>query len=299
MPWNPDKYNEFRNIRYQPFFDLMEMISGDGLEHAVDLGCGTGEQTRILAERFPDARFLGIDASAEMLGKSRELERENLSFRQWTVEEYLQAADDLTGNASKDLRRPSSKDVPSVSTDDLQGNTPLHQPGTSLQHPEPAPDLIFSNAALQWSDNHEWLFSSLIRLLPENGQLAVQMPCQRDNRLNQLLLELVKDEPFRTGLGGWTRDTPMLDIDAYTEILFENGLDQIQVLQKVYPIIADTPEKLYDFIAGSALIPYMERLPEKDRRALESEFKRRISRSFGKFPAIYAFKRLLLYGRKK
>ncbi|RYY57874.1 MAG: methyltransferase domain-containing protein [Chitinophagaceae bacterium] len=257
MPWNPDKYNEFRNIRYQPFFDLMEQISGDGLETAVDLGCGTGEQTRILSGRFPGAVFTGIDSSAEMLAKSGEIKGGNISFRQASVGEFIR-----------------------------------EQPAASL-------DLVFSNAALQWSDDHEGLFPRLIGLLRNNGQFAVQMPSQKENRLNQLLLQLVQEEPFAGYLGGWKRDTPMLDIDSYVEVMFGNGLEQVQVMQKVYPIIAETAGTLFDFIAGSALVPYMEKLSGSEQELLTAEFKSRINRSFRKFPAVYPFKRLLLYGRKK
>ena len=52
MPWDPEKYNQFKSIRYQPFFDLMDLISEDGLENCVDIGCGTGEQTT--QHLFPD-----------------------------------------------------------------------------------------------------------------------------------------------------------------------------------------------------------------------------------------------------
>jgi len=82
MPWNPEVYNQFKNIRYQPFFDLMNLISSDNLKKAIDIGCGTGEQTHILSEKFEDAEFLGIDSSAEMLQKSLEFKNENLSFKQ-------------------------------------------------------------------------------------------------------------------------------------------------------------------------------------------------------------------------
>ena len=92
MPWNPEKYNQFKNIRHQPFFDLMAMISEEGLEQAVDIGCGTGEQTKILSDRFDRGQFLGIDPSHEMLEKSKELESGNLRFRNATVEDFLAAS---------------------------------------------------------------------------------------------------------------------------------------------------------------------------------------------------------------
>lgn len=80
MPWNPDNYNQFKEIRFKPFYDLAELIVGDTILHAVDLGCGTGEQTAILSEKLAEADFLGIDSSAEMLSGSHQLETERLNL---------------------------------------------------------------------------------------------------------------------------------------------------------------------------------------------------------------------------
>lgn len=254
MPWDPEKYNQFKNIRYQPFFDLAAMIAADSLENGVDIGCGTGEQTKILSEKFGSAQFLGIDSSPEMLAKSKEFETANLQFRNATVNDFI-----ATGK---------------------------HY------------DLIFSNAALQWSDDHKQLFPQLISLLNDKGQFAVQMPVQKENILNKLLLDLVNEKPFVDYLKNWKRESPVLSIDEYAQILFENGLHDIQVMQKVYPIIADAPEKLFDFISGSALVPYMERITGGEQEEFVREYKMRIGKAFGKFPAMYAFKRVLMYGSK-
>lgn len=255
MPWNPEVYNQFKKIRYQPFFDLVAMISADGLKNAVDIGCGTGEQTKILSEKFAEANFLGFDSSTEMLAKSNELESDNLHFQKYTVEEFIA--------------------------------------GTNHQW-----DLVFSNAALQWSDDHERLFPQLIALVSDHGQFAVQMPVQNENLLNKILLALVQEKPFADYLKGWKRESPLLSIDRYAQIMFENGLQNIQVIQKVYPIIAGDHEELFDFISGSALIPYIERISRSEQELFIAEYKKRIQQAFGRFPAIYAFKRLHLYGNK-
>ncbi|WP_353131264.1 methyltransferase domain-containing protein [Parapedobacter pyrenivorans] len=256
MPWNPDTYNQFKNIRYQPFFDMTEFISGNSLKNCIDIGCGTGEQTSMLSKKFNQAHFLGIDPSREMLSKSKELESSKLSFKIATVEELIDAG---------------------------------------------APqkwDLIFSNAALQWSENHEELFPRLIAQLSDTGQFAVQMPVQKENLLNQILLDLAQESPFAEFLGGWKRESSMLSIDDYAQIMFEGKLKEIQIIQKIYPIIANHPKELVDFIAGSALIPYMEKLSQREQQQFITAYKSRIEKTFKRFPTIYAFKRLLLYGRK-
>jgi trans-aconitate 2-methyltransferase len=254
MPWNPEIYNRFKDIRYQPFYDLIGLIQPEVNMKAVDLGCGTGEQTVILAERFPDPDFLGIDASSEMLAASGRTLNNRIRFRQATIEAFAET------------------------------------PGTW--------DLIFSNAALQWADDHKILFPELISKLGSRGQFAVQMPVQDSNVLNKLLLELAQQEPFKDYLNGWTRPSPVLSMDDYASMMFDGGLQDIQIIQKVYPIIANDHETLYNFIAGSALIPYMERLDAEHKAQFIDAFRQRIAVAFPKLPAMYAFKRLLMYGIK-
>ncbi|MCS3870632.1 trans-aconitate 2-methyltransferase [Chryseobacterium ginsenosidimutans] len=255
MPWNPEVYNQFKNIRFKPFFDLADLIADEKEMKAIDLGCGTGEQTAILTEKFPQATFIGIDSSPEMLEKSKSLENERLHFRQSTTEEILASDENW--------------------------------------------DLIFSNAALQWSDNHKDLFPKLISKLKTNGQLAIQMPYQPGNILNQILSEVANEDPFKTQLNNWNRPSAVLTIDEYAQVLFDNGIEDLNLSQKVYPIIAEDHETLFNFISGSALIPYLERLDDEQQKTFSTEFKHRIVKNFPKLPAIYSFKRILMYGRKK
>ena len=159
-------------------------------------------------------------------------------------------------------------------------------------------DLIFSNAALQWEENHETLFPQLISKLNPRGQLAVQMPYQKENILNILLLQLVKEKPFVEALHGFRRESPMLTPDDYARILFENSMVELNLSIRVYPIIAQSETELYNFIAGSALIPYMERLDLSHQPYFKDIFLGRIRAHFKSFPAIYSFKRILFYGVK-
>lgn len=254
MPWNPAVYNQFKSVRFLPFFDLSEMIQETTPMKSVDLGCGTGEQTALLVEKFEQATFVGMDASQEMLEKAYPLSADRLTFTQQTIEAF--AATDGSW------------------------------------------DLIFSNAALQWSDDHQTLFPKLIEKLNPGGQFVVQMPCQAENVLNQLLDNLADTAPFNAQLGGWNRKTTVLPLDDYAQLMFEAGLSDLKLSQRIYPLIADTHETLYSFIAGSALIPYMERLKEEDKSLFIEAFKAKIATAFPTLPALYAFKRILLYGRK-
>ena len=69
--WNPDLYRRHAGPRLQPALDLMARIDAASPRSVVDLGCGTGGVTRILAERWPEAQVTGLDSSAAMLAKAR------------------------------------------------------------------------------------------------------------------------------------------------------------------------------------------------------------------------------------
>lgn len=70
--WSPDQYLRFAQPRLRPALDLIGRLSFDSPapRTIVDLGCGTGSITALLAARWPDADVTGIDSSAEMLAKA-------------------------------------------------------------------------------------------------------------------------------------------------------------------------------------------------------------------------------------
>ncbi len=86
MPWDPTQYHKFTAERFAPFDDLFALITvREGLR-VIDLGCGTGELTRRLADRLPYATVLGIDSSPAMLERARGEERPGLSFSLGAIE---------------------------------------------------------------------------------------------------------------------------------------------------------------------------------------------------------------------
>jgi trans-aconitate 2-methyltransferase len=68
--WDPQHYLRFAKQRAQPFRDLLARVRADGEPEparVVDLGCGPGNATELLARRWPGAYVLGLDNSAEMI----------------------------------------------------------------------------------------------------------------------------------------------------------------------------------------------------------------------------------------
>jgi trans-aconitate 2-methyltransferase len=71
MGWEPDRYLQFSDQRVQPAADLLSRIPLTRPVQVVDLGCGAGNVTRLLAQRWPDANITGLDSSPEMLERAR------------------------------------------------------------------------------------------------------------------------------------------------------------------------------------------------------------------------------------
>lgn len=81
MKWDPEKYVQFGDYRNRPFFDLTARIHARRPAKVVDLGCGPGNLTATLTDRWPGANVLGLDSSAEMLAKAAHLAEERPSLR--------------------------------------------------------------------------------------------------------------------------------------------------------------------------------------------------------------------------
>ncbi|MDF3055948.1 MAG: tam 2 [Rariglobus sp.] len=72
MPtWNSDQYLKFARERTQPALDLAARIELDAPALVADLGCGPGNSTAVLAQRWPSAALTGIDSSPAMLAAAR------------------------------------------------------------------------------------------------------------------------------------------------------------------------------------------------------------------------------------
>ena len=84
--WDPAKYLDFADLRGRPFFDLTGRIGATAPRRVVDLGCGPGNLTAALAQRWPQAALEASDNSPEMVAAARKLgiDAELLDVRDWT-----------------------------------------------------------------------------------------------------------------------------------------------------------------------------------------------------------------------
>lgn len=93
MHWDPTQYVRYADERGQPFVDLLARVGATAPRRVVDLGCGPGGLTTLLAQRWPAAVVEGLDSSAEMITQAAALATDRLSFALGPVETFTVPAD--------------------------------------------------------------------------------------------------------------------------------------------------------------------------------------------------------------
>jgi trans-aconitate 2-methyltransferase len=257
--WDPKQYELFRNERSLPCFDLLDECA-KRFEAAkkiparvIDLGCGTGELTKILHERLSAGSTLGIDSSAEMLAKAPQ-NISNLKFEQGDISAFTA---------------------------------------------ENTYDLIFSNAALQWVDDHETLFAKLARALTPGGQLAIQMPSNHDHISHVVAAEVAQRPHFSKALEGYVRHAPVMPIEDYASLIEKLGLVDQRVHLHVYAHHLESRAGMVDWVKGTMLTDYSRRLSPSDYEAFLAEYTESLfARVPDARPFFYPFKRVLIWATK-
>jgi trans-aconitate 2-methyltransferase len=92
--WRADAYRRFEAERTRPAADLLARIPYDARRRIVDLGCGPGNSTALLAERHPKAALIGLDSSPDMLAAAR-ARLPGVEFRQGDMAEWSDPSADL------------------------------------------------------------------------------------------------------------------------------------------------------------------------------------------------------------
>jgi len=101
MAWDPSQYLKFAGERVRPALDLLARVPAAAPRSVVDLGCGAGNLTPMLLERWPQARLTGVDSSPQMLAKAR-ADHPGVEFVQADVSRWrpTQPLDVLYSNAT-------------------------------------------------------------------------------------------------------------------------------------------------------------------------------------------------------
>ena len=100
--WDPERYLTYADERGRPFVELVARVGAEAPRRVVDLGCGPGNLTTLLAQRWPDASIAGVDSSPEMVAAARRLDTgiyfEVADLRDWLA--TAEPVDVLVSNAT-------------------------------------------------------------------------------------------------------------------------------------------------------------------------------------------------------
>lgn len=259
--WNPERYDRFREERERPARDLFDLLAPTPGGTAVDLGCGTGALTLVLADRLDAAEVVGIDSSAAMLAAAAERAGGAISFRAGDLAAWgdpTQPVDVVAANASLQW----VPDHPAV----LARWTEALRPGGQLAVQVP------SNA-----DHASHLVA---------GEVAAE------DRFAEAFAAV-------GGPPADPVAEHVLTPEAYAELLWALGYAQQAVRLQVYGPVLDSTAEVVDWMAGTSLTRF-ERLLDADTHAvLVDRYRARLLEVVGdRRPYYFSFKRILLWGRR-
>ena len=270
MPWDPAQYERFQRERELPFVDALTLVGPlRAGARIVDLGCGTGALTRRLADAYPDAQVLGIDTSPQMLAEAKPRERAGLRF----VRGAIEAVDQIG---------PSSAGPGQIGPD-LLGEV----------GDDPRWDLVFSHASLHWVPDHERLIPRLFARVAPGGRLVAQLPSNHDSDAHRVLLAVAAEPPFAAALTAPVADRAPLPARRYAELLWQAGGRDLVAYEKVYPHELPDADAAVEWMKGTALVPYFDRLPRPLHAAFETRLREAMRAALPSRPLFFGFKRTL------
>ena len=252
--WDPSQYLKFAGHRLRPALDLMGRIDAGSPATVYDLGCGTGNVTRILADRWSDARVIGVDSSPDMLAAAR-------------------------------------TESPAIAWVEADLNT---------WTPDSPADVLYSNAAFHWLDDHETLFPHLVGLLAPGGVLAVQMPRNHAAPSLACIIEAAEAGPWIDTLRPILRPAPVAAPEVYYDIL-RPLVSELEIWETVYVQALEGDNPVVEWTMGTALRPALDALEGQDRALFLAEYTERVQAAYPKQAdgrTLLPFRRLFMTARK-
>jgi trans-aconitate 2-methyltransferase len=146
--------------------------------------------------------------------------------------------------------------------------------------PDETPDLLFSNAALQWVPDHVTVLGRLVTKLPKGGVLAVQIPDNRGEPCHLLMEETARSGPWAEKLvnADGAREIIRAPGDYYDRLKPECSRLDIWLTVYYHPI--EGASAIVDFLGSTALRPYLSRLDKPERMGFLADFTERLAQAY-------------------
>ncbi|MEU9450606.1 trans-aconitate 2-methyltransferase [Streptomyces sp. NPDC048277] len=264
--WDPAQYLRHAGHRARPFADLLARVPGLPGEPPVvaDLGCGPGNMTALLTERWPTAHITGYDNSPEMLDKA-----------------LVEYAGPTAGGGRLDF---SPADVRTWA-------------------PEGPYDLIVSNATLQWVPGHADRFADWIAALAPGGTFAFQVPGNFAAPSHRLMRTLAHSARWQGRLADTLRhDDAVLTPEAYLERLTALGCTA-DVWETTYIHRLTGEDPVLDWVKGTGLRPVLTALADdpQARDAFLADYRTALREAYpaGPHGTPFPFRRVFAVARKE
>lgn len=296
MTWNPDKYLSFVNIRLRPAMDLIARIPPQNFGTIYDLGSGTGNVTNILQKRWPEARVVGVDSSPEMLARARG-EYPNLEWEAGDIGTWRRAGESAN-DIDKGLAKAGGERAGVGAGVGADAGVKASIPATN--EAREAPDLIFSNAALQWVPGHERLIPELFGQLGDGGWLAIQMPRHIDDPGHVLIIETANEKRWRDKVAEVAGGLRVHSAEDYWRWLRE-GAAELDIWETIYQHELEGENPVVNFFLGTQLRPYLDKLEPEEQEQFLAAYGEKVRRAYprqanGK--TLFPFRRLFILARR-
>jgi trans-aconitate 2-methyltransferase len=157
-------------------------------------------------------------------------------------------------------------------------------------------DLIFSNAALHWVDNHERLFPSLVATLAPGGILAVQMPRMFTAPTHSLVADAARSGPWRAALEPLLRPPPVGGPGFYYDLLAPRAAT-VDIWETEYLHVLEGDDPVKEWLKGSWLAQFLDALAEPQRSEFEACYARLVAEAYPRRPdgrTLLPFRRLFI-----
>jgi trans-aconitate 2-methyltransferase len=256
--WDAGQYLRYGGERARPFFDLVAQVGAADPRYVADLGCGPGNLTAALAERWPNASVIGVDSSQEMIA----------------------AAQAAIGNGGS---------APGGGT----ANLSFALGDVWDWRPEQPLDVLVSNAVLQWVPGHEELLLRWADLLAPGGWLAFQLPGNFDQPSHAIVHEMARSPRWRALLADVRLNRQAGDPADYAALLARPGFE-VDAWETSYLHILHGENPVLEWTKGSTLRPVLAALDEKQADAFVREYGERVSEAYRprSFGTLFPFRRV-------
>ena len=254
--WDAGQYLRFGSERARPFFDLVGQVDASSPRHVADLGCGPGNLTAALAQRWPDATVVGVDNSPEMIAAAQAT--------------TLQTA---TAQAASNLSF-------------VLGDVWEWRPEGPL-------DVLVCNAVLQWVPGHGELLLRWADLLAPGGWLAFQLPGNFDHPSHAIVREMAQSARWQALLADAKLNRQAGDPADYVALLARPGFE-VDAWETSYLHILQGENPVLEWAKGSTLRPVLGALDAEQGAAFVGEYAERLTEAYRPHPfgTLFPFRRV-------